>query len=123
MHLVLSEVEKREDLDSALRNILELRGLIATSKQYDKIKDILERALANPKARSWFDGTYKLFNERSILVAGREESSRRPDRVMIKGDTAIVVGSGSVYRSCPYVVGDTAKNECIKFHGISQREK
>ena len=91
MHLVLSEVEKREDLDCALRNILELRGLIATSKQYDKIKDILERALANPKARSWFDGTYKLFNERSILVAGREESSRRPDRVMIKGDTAIVV--------------------------------
>ena len=91
MHLVLSEVEKREDLDSALRNILELRGLIATSKQYDRIKDILERALANPKARSWFDGTYKLFNERSILVAGREESSRRPDRVMIKGDTAIVV--------------------------------
>ena len=91
MHLVLSEVEKREDLDSALRNILELRGLIATSKQYDKVKDILERALANPKARSWFDGTYKLFNERSILVAGREESSRRPDRVMIKGDTAIVV--------------------------------
>ena len=91
MHLVLSEVEKREDLDCALRNILELRGLIATSKQYDKIKDILERALANPKARSWFDGTYKLFNERSILVAGREESSRRPDRVMIKDDTAIVV--------------------------------
>ena len=91
MHLVLSEVEKREDLDCALRSILELRGLIATSKQYDKIKDILERALANPKARSWFDGTYKLFNERSILVAGREESSRRPDRVMIKGDTAIVV--------------------------------
>lgn len=91
MHLVLSEVERREDLETALRNTLELRGLIATSKQYDKIKGILERALANSKAESWFNGTYKLFNERSILVAGREESSRRPDRVMIKGDTAIVV--------------------------------
>ena len=91
MHLVLSEVERREDLETALRNTLELRGLIATSKQYDKIKGILERALANPKAKNWFNGTYKLFNERSILVAGREESSRRPDRVMIKGDTAIVI--------------------------------
>ena len=91
MHLVLSEIEKKEDLDNALKNTLVLRGLIATEKQYDKIKKLLQNALANPKAKDWFNGTYQLFNERSILVADGEEKSRRPDRVMIKGDTAVVV--------------------------------
>ena len=42
-------------------------------------------------ALDWFNGTYKLFNERAILIANDQKKSRRPDRVMIKGDTAIVV--------------------------------
>lgn len=91
MHLVLSEIEKKEDLDNALKNTLVLRGLIATEKQYNKIKKLLQDALDNPKAKEWFNGTYQLFNERSILVADGEEKSRRPDRVMIKDDTAVVV--------------------------------
>jgi CRISPR/Cas system-associated exonuclease Cas4 (RecB family) len=91
MHLVLSEIEKKSDLETALKKTLLLKGLIATEKQYDKIKNLLQRALDNPKAKDWFNGTYRLFNERSILVAGDEKKSRRPDRVMIKGDTAIVV--------------------------------
>ena len=91
MHLVLSEIEKKSDLENALKKTLLLKGLIATEKQYDKIKGIMQRALDNPKAQEWFNGTYKLFNERAILVADSEEKSRRPDRVMIKGDTAIVV--------------------------------
>ena len=91
MHLVLSQIEKKSDLENALKKTLLLKGLIATEKQYDKIKGIMQRALDNPKAQEWFNGTYKLFNERAILVANEKEKSRRPDRVMIKGDTAIVV--------------------------------
>lgn len=91
MHLVLSEIEEREDLETALKSTLVLRGLIGTEKQYDKIKKLLQTALDNPKAKDWFNGTYNLFNERSILVAEGEEKSRRPDRVMIKDDTAVVV--------------------------------
>ena len=91
MHLVLSDIEQKDDLEKALKRALVIKGLIATEKQYDKIRNLLERALANPKAEEWFNGTYKLFNERSILVADSEENSRRPDRVMIKGDTAVVV--------------------------------
>jgi CRISPR/Cas system-associated exonuclease Cas4 (RecB family) len=91
MHLVLSEIEKKSDLENALKKTLLLKGLIATEKQYDKIRELLQRALNNPKALDWFNGTYKLFNERAILIANDQEKSRRPDRVMIKGDSAIVV--------------------------------
>lgn len=91
MHLVLSDIEVKDDLDTALKKTLTLRGLIASEKQYNNIRKLLERALCNPKAKSWFDGSYKLFNERSILVANDDGATRRPDRVMIKGDTAVVV--------------------------------
>ena len=91
MHLVLSQIEKKEDLESALNRVLLLTGLITEGTRYEKIKNLLGRALDNPAAATWFNGSYKLFNERSILIADSEEKSRRPDRVMIKGDTAVVV--------------------------------
>ena len=91
MHLVLSQVEKKEDLEGALNKVLVLTGLITEGARYEKIKRLLEKALDNPQAATWFNGSYKLFNERSILVPDSEENSRRPDRVMIKGDTAVVV--------------------------------
>ena len=91
MHLVLSQVEKKEDLEYALNKVLVLTGLITEGVRYEKIKKLLEKALDNPLAATWFNGSYKLFNERSILVPDSEENSRRPDRVMIKGDTAVVV--------------------------------
>ena len=91
MHLVLSKVEKKEDLESALNNVLLLTGLITEGARYENIKKLLANALNNPLAATWFNGSYKLFNERSILVPNSEENSRRPDRVMINGDTAIVV--------------------------------
>ncbi len=89
MHLVLSDIERAEDLEKALNKTLTLRGLISSIKEHDKIKKLLERALANPKAAEWFNGSYRLYNERAILYS--EGESRRPDRVMINGDTAIVV--------------------------------
>lgn len=91
MHLVLSQIEKKEDLESALNRVLLLTGLITEGTRYEKIKNLLGRALDNPGAATWFNGSYKLFNERSILIADSDEKSRRPDRVMIKGDTAVVV--------------------------------
>ena len=41
-------------------------------------------------AKDWFNGTYRLYNECTILSRKNNEA-RRPDRVMIKGNEAIVV--------------------------------
>ena len=41
-------------------------------------------------AAEWFNGSYMLYNECSIL-GDNDSKLRRPDRVMIKDDTAVVV--------------------------------
>ena len=89
MHLVMSGIATASDIVPTLNKLM-IEGLIATMEQYDKIKNLVEKALLNGKAAGWFDGSYKLYNECSIL-GDSEKKSRRPDRVMIKGNEAIVV--------------------------------
>lgn len=89
MHLVMSGIETKEDVDKVLKR-LTIDGLISTAKQYDRIKAIVERALANPAAADWFNGKYRLYNECTILCK-EHEKTRRPDRVMVKGNEAVVV--------------------------------
>ena len=90
LHLVMSGINKANDIEKVLEK-LTIEGLIASESQFNKIKNLIERALSNPKAADWFTGKYKLYNECSILISNNEEATRRPDRVMIKDNEAIVV--------------------------------
>ena len=64
---------------------------MASIEQYNRIKNLLENALSNAEVQSWFSGEYKLYNESTILINSNDKKTRRPDRVMIKEDKAIVV--------------------------------
>ena len=90
LHLVMSGINKPDDIDKVLER-LTIEGLIASSKRFNEIKHLVERALTNPAAAEWFSDKYKLYNECSILVSNSDEKIRRPDRVMINGDKAVVV--------------------------------
>ena len=90
MHLVMSGIKVKEDLEQVLKKMM-IEGFLATESQYNHIKQLVEWALANPKVQDWFSGKYKLYNECTILISNNEEKTRRPDRVMINGDEAIVV--------------------------------
>lgn len=51
----------------------------------------IDDALRIPKVREWFDGTWqRVRNEQEIIVPG-SVSTRRPDRVMIRGTQVVVV--------------------------------
>lgn len=89
MHRVMQEIETADDIDKALDKLM-LEGIIEDSKQHKRIKDLVERALSNPKVEEWFNGTYRLYNECTILSRKKKEA-RRPDRVMIKGNEAVVI--------------------------------
>lgn len=89
LHQLMSGINKADDISKALDKLM-IEGLISTDKQYDRIKKLIENAIANPYAADWFTGKYKLYNECSILV-NNNETTRRPDRVMINGKEAIVV--------------------------------
>ena len=89
LHLVMSGIETRDDITQTLDR-LTIEGLIPTENKYNRIKSLVEKALMLPAASEWFNGSYKLYNECSILgdINGKQ---RRPDRVMIKDDEAVIV--------------------------------
>ena len=89
MHLVMSEISHANDISKALDKLM-IEGLISSAEHYERIKRLIEKAISNKDAAGWFDGTYKLYNECAILSNG-ETKSRRPDRVMVKDNEAIVI--------------------------------
>ena len=89
MHLVMSGIASAGDIGPTLDRLM-IEGLIASAEQYNNIKRLVEKRVMDKRAEKWFDGSYKMYNECTILSSG-ENRSRRPDRVMVKGDEAVVV--------------------------------
>ncbi len=86
IHEILSTVETAEDVEKACRKALH-DGKI-NDKELDIIRDKIETGIKNPEVGSWFDGSYKILNERSLLTNQR---NLRPDRMMFSGKNAVVV--------------------------------
>lgn len=86
IHDILSEIETQNDIKKACLKALN-NGLI-NEAELAEIEDKLQRSLKNPQIKSWFDDTYLVINERSLLT---KERILRPDRMMFSEDEAIVV--------------------------------
>ena len=63
-------------------------GLLSSTEKGNYLKWV-ESYLDNPACSAWFDGRYKVINERDILFC--RSGKARPDRVMVDGKKAIVV--------------------------------
>jgi hypothetical protein len=85
----MSGISDANDISHTLDRLM-IEGLISSTEHYDRIRRLVERAISGKGAAGWFDGSYRLFNECTILSDG-ETKSRRPDRVMIKDNEAVVV--------------------------------
>lgn len=94
IHEVLSLTETIADLDKAVRR-LQLEGKMTADKA-DWMKNMLEELLNDPSIKSWFDGTYRVVNERNILTGAK--GLKRPDRIMIgpKGSIIVDYKSGEI---------------------------
>lgn len=91
LHELLSRLRTRNDLSRQVKK-MRLEGLIATDKDCAGIEKLMQRALSHPTASDWFSGKYRLYNECTIIdSSGSNEEIRRPDRVMVDGNSAIVV--------------------------------
>ena len=104
MHQMMSLINRAEDVDRAYQQMV-YDGLIAEGdSQFLSLNRNLKKQMATDKTvKSWFDGTYENFNEKTILLCDRqvdekdsqkekiERTSQRADRVMVSKDKAIVV--------------------------------
>lgn len=87
MHEIISKVQTLDDLGSAVDDFY-LSG-DTDAEQKDQIFKLLSDYLSKEPVAKWYDGTYTILNEIQILLPNG--SIVRPDRVMIKGQDAIVV--------------------------------
>ncbi|PIF02183.1 MAG: hypothetical protein CR996_00980 [Draconibacterium sp.] len=86
LHEILSQVITLNDTENAVADAV-AAGLI-TEKESPSIIVQLNKILGNKEVRHWFNGTYKVLNERNLL---KKEVLVRPDRIMVSGENAIVV--------------------------------
>ncbi|MDH6312686.1 ATP-dependent helicase/nuclease subunit A [Parabacteroides sp. PFB2-10] len=87
MHELLSRIRSREDIETSV-NSYHLEGLI-NKEENDELIERLSRLLSDDRVKSWYTEPTRVLNEVEILFGKGE--SRRPDRVMLHGEKAIVV--------------------------------
>lgn len=92
LHQLFANIRTLDDIDRVLLDF-EQDGLIRKGKAADALRLLIDKRMENPLAASWFDGSWKLFNECTILSRDGAGHLRiqRPDRVMTrKGETVVV---------------------------------
>lgn len=86
IHDILSEIKTTSDIEKACLKALN-KGLI-NELEHDEIQNNLMESIQSLNIKNWFDGTFSIINERSLLS---DKRILRPDRIMISGNEAIVV--------------------------------
>ena len=87
MHKVMEKAASREDMERSL-GVLVTDGVISTEEALT-LTEKINKAMEDERVAEWFDGSWdSVRGERDIIHNGR---SWRPDRVMIRGEEAVVV--------------------------------
>ena len=87
MHEILSRITTTHDIEAAVEHAC-TAGLMPVTGR-DAAVTRLRTMLSAEKVRSWFDGSASVMTEATIILP--TGAARRPDRVMISGDTVTVI--------------------------------
>ncbi len=86
IHGILSSVRTVSDIENACQKALN-NGII-NETEMEEIQKTLKTNFENPLISGWFNGNYRIMNERNLLT---KEKVLRPDRIMFSEDEAVVV--------------------------------
>ncbi len=87
MHQIFEKIVTIQDIRPAVAQMVSTGNL--TVGEGVEIQSRIEGLLASKPYSEWYDETWKVLNERDILRV--RESKHRPDRVMLKGNRAVVI--------------------------------
>jgi ATP-dependent helicase/nuclease subunit A len=87
MHEILSRIITFNDIDSAVSQVTDAGMVI--SDETDQLRKKMKLMLSDNNVKSWFDGSMRVLTEATVLLPSG--NARRPDRVMMYGDTVVVV--------------------------------
>lgn len=87
LHELFQLIRYKDDLEPALRK-LQFEGKL-DGNQVVEARNIASKLLNEDQVGAWFTRDWTVINERDILLG--QGDTMRPDRVMVKGDVAVVV--------------------------------
>ena len=91
LHSIFASIRTMDDIKPQVDSMYS-QGLIETAGKADEIREMILKHIEQSGVQSWFDGSYTLFNECSIIYRdGGVLQTRRPDRVMITPDGRAIV--------------------------------
>ena len=92
LHTLFASIETSDDLPAAIERLL-FEGVIESAEKAEEISKVAERALNLDEVKGWYSGEWTLYNECSIIYNDEQGKmqTRRPDRVMMKGNEVVVV--------------------------------
>ncbi|MDE5622583.1 MAG: Dna2/Cas4 domain-containing protein, partial [Alistipes sp.] len=89
MHRAFQEADDESEIRQAVQRMRDAG--ILSDEDAATLRSMIDKALDHPAVREWFgDGWERIRNENAIIAPGKS-STRRPDRVMVAGDRALVV--------------------------------
>ncbi|MBR2013807.1 MAG: UvrD-helicase domain-containing protein [Alistipes sp.] len=91
MHNILSSAQSLSDVEEAIDDAHRAGRIDAV--QRDELRAIVEKELRRNEAQEWFNGDWEhVYNECDIIHdKGSVVGQSRPDRVMVKGQRAVIV--------------------------------
>ncbi len=89
LHNILSHITVKSDIEAAMK-WADAEGLFDNDGIRQEARSIIENALNQDVAGEWFDGSWQVYNERTICSTSQSKD-HRPDRVLVKGDRCIVI--------------------------------
>ena len=91
LHTLFSAIETEEDIDNAIDQLV-FEGIIGKPETEKSIRELTHHAFSLPQVQDWYSGSWHLFNECDIIWQERGElRTRRPDRVMMRGNEIVVI--------------------------------
>ena len=87
MHEILSRIRTIHDIPNAVESY-QMEGVI-TEAEATEVAQKLTELLQLPQVKDWYNDQYRILNEVEIL--SKEGLTKRPDRVMLRGDEVVVV--------------------------------
>ncbi len=100
-HDIFAHIARQQDARLVL-DAYRQQGLIEDDTLYRRIEGLISRAFTSPLMQHWFDGSWQLMREAAILTPN---TLIRPDRVMIKGNQAVVLDYKFTTEQRPGYVG------------------
>ena len=89
MHYAFADAATVGDVMNAVAQMT--RDAVISPAEAERLRRDIEKALANPVVGSWFGGDWTEVRNENDIIIPHGKSTKRPDRVMIKGRRATVV--------------------------------